>query len=66
LAVAKIRLSWVGVVVQVCNPSYLGGSEIRVLDLRSKILEFHMPGLATCPYVPNKGALMVKGREKGD
>jgi hypothetical protein len=39
------------------NPGLLklpGDVEIRVLDPKSKLLGFHMSGLVTHPYKPNK------------
>jgi hypothetical protein len=38
-------------------------NEIGVLDLRPKLLGFHMPGLATCPCMPIRRHGKV---EKGD
>jgi hypothetical protein len=47
------------------RPLYsLSLSETRVLGPWSKLLEFHLSGLATRSYEPNKETVMVKGRER--
>jgi hypothetical protein len=48
----------------VLSHHYSSPFETGVLDLRPKLLGFHMSGLATCPYMPNKVTVMVKDKER--